>query len=57
MKKEDLSSTNEQQSTAILWFDLFSNNQHLESPPSFIWWCGTFMKAITRLGRVVMVIQ
>jgi hypothetical protein len=44
----------------ILWFDLFSNNQHLNGfhvAPPFCWWCGTFMQAIKKIGRTVMVLS
>lgn len=44
----------------ILWFDLFSNNQHLNGfhvTPPFCWWCGTFMEAIKSIGRTVMVLS
>mmetsp|Transcript_3297 Transcript_3297/g.4554 ORF Transcript_3297/g.4554 Transcript_3297/m.4554 type:complete len:310 (-) Transcript_3297:10-939(-) len=42
----------------VLWFDLFSNNQHgLDAPPPFEWWCDTFMTAIKTLGRVVMIME
>ena len=44
--------------TFVLWFDLFSNNQHgLDAPPPFEWWCDTFMNAIKTLGRVVMIME
>lgn len=46
------------QETIYFWFDLFSNNQCLESkPPPFEWWCQTFSKAIASIGSFVMVID
>eukprot|EP01035_Chromulina_nebulosa_P031752 gene31752-42345_t len=42
----------------VLWFDLFSNNQHgLDAPPPFEWWCETFMNAVKTLGKVVMIME
>jgi len=42
----------------VLWFDLFSNNQHgLDEPPPFEWWCETFMGAIRDIGHVVMIME
>lgn len=37
----------------IIWFDLFSNNQHgLDvNPPPFGWWCHTFLNAIKNIGK------
>tara|TARA_A100001015_G_scaffold320042_1_gene445009 strand:+ start:1376 stop:4126 length:2751 start_codon:yes stop_codon:yes gene_type:complete len=41
----------------IIWFDLFSNNQIKAPNLPFDWWQNTFMEAIKRLGRVVMVLS
>jgi hypothetical protein len=32
-----------------LWFDLFTNNQHLAPELPFEWWCGTFKPAISMI--------
>jgi hypothetical protein len=40
----------------IVWFDLFSNNQHKAVDLDFDWWCGTFKSAIQQFGRTVMVL-
>jgi tetratricopeptide (TPR) repeat protein len=39
----------------VVWFDLFSNNQHSTWIRPFEWWCGTFRSAIAEFGHVVMV--
>eukprot|EP01031_Cornospumella_fuschlensis_P026840 gene26840-32438_t len=39
----------------VIWFDLFSNNQHDTTEKDFDWWCGTFKGAIRDLGKTVMV--
>jgi tetratricopeptide (TPR) repeat protein len=39
----------------VIWFDLFSNNQHSTESRPFEWWCGTFKSAIAEFGHVVMV--
>ena len=44
-------------SETFYWFDLFSNNQHLNDPPPFEWWCETFMNAVQNIGRVIMVME
>ena len=40
-----------------IWFDLFSNNQHKAPNLPFEWWSDTFLNAIGKLGRVVMVLS
>jgi tetratricopeptide (TPR) repeat protein len=40
-----------------LWFDLFSNNQHSAPNLPFEWWKDTFMNAIGKLDRVVMILS
>jgi len=40
----------------IIWFDLFSNNQHKAVDLDFDWWCGTFKSAISEFQHVVMVL-
>ena len=40
-----------------IWFDLFSNDQNNSPDLPFEWWKETFMNAISKLGRVVMVIS
>lgn len=41
----------------IIWFDLFSNNQHKTSSMEFDWWCNTFKSSIANIGHVVMVLS
>ena len=41
----------------IIWFDLFSNNQHDTGVKPFEWWQKTFRSAISQFGRVVMVLS
>jgi len=40
----------------IIWFDLFSNNQHKAVDLDFHWWCNTFKSAIKDFGSTVMVL-
>jgi len=40
----------------IVWFDLFSNNQHRAVSLDFDWWCGTFMSAIEEFGNTLMIL-
>ncbi len=40
-----------------IWFDLFSNNQHKAPNLPFEWWRDTFLNAIGKIGRVVMVLS
>jgi len=40
-----------------IWFDLFSNNQHLAGNLPFEWWTNTFKSAIKQFGRTVMVLS
>ena len=42
---------------AILWFDLFSNDQNKAPDLDFYWWSSTFKSAIQDFGRVVMVLS
>jgi len=44
------------QSDAVIWFDLFSNNQHQTSVHPFEWWCDTFQSAIRDFGHVILVL-
>jgi tetratricopeptide (TPR) repeat protein len=39
----------------IIWFDLFSNNQHFTMDYDFSWWSNTFKSAIAEFGHTVMV--
>jgi len=39
----------------IIWFDMFSNNQHKAVDLDFAWWCNTFKSAIKDFGHTVMV--
>lgn len=40
---------------ALIWFDLFSNNQHKAPNLTFEWWCGTFKSAIGEFKHTLMV--
>lgn len=40
-----------------VWFDLFSNNQHVAPERSFSWWSSTFRSAIAKMGRTVLVLS
>ena len=40
----------------IIWFDIFSNNQHKTLDLDFNWWATTFKSAIISFGRTVMVL-
>ena len=40
----------------IIWFDLFSNNQHSAPNLDFDWWSTTFRSAIAEFGYVVVVL-
>ena len=44
------------QSDAVIWFDLFSNNQHQTSIRPFEWWCNTFQSAIRDFGHTILVL-
>ena len=41
--------------STIIWFDLFSNNQHKAVDLDFYWWSTTFKSAIEQFGHTVMV--
>lgn len=43
--------------STILWFDLFSNNQHAAVDLDFGWWSTTFKSAIAKFGRTVVVLS
>ena len=36
----------DEEETVVVWFDLFSNNQHKAPDNDFFWWSNTFMSAI-----------
>ena len=40
----------------IVWFDLFSNNQHKAVDLNFDWWCNTFRSAIQDFGSTLMIL-
>eukprot|EP01036_Dinobryon_divergens_P062025 gene62025-biopygen39394 len=40
----------------IIWFDVFSVNQHVEVNLDFAWWSTSFKSAIRDFGRTVMVL-
>lgn len=40
---------------AIVWFDVFSNNQHIAPNLDFNWWSTTFQSAIDQFGHTVVV--
>lgn len=42
-------------SDIVIWFDLFSNNQHKAVDLDFDYWANTFQEAIKEFGRTVMV--
>ena len=41
----------------IIWFDLFSNNQHKAPELPYEWWTTVFKTAIADFGRTVMVVD
>ena len=41
----------------IVWFDLFTNNQHMSAHMNFDWWSTTFKSAIAEFGHTVMVMS
>jgi tetratricopeptide (TPR) repeat protein len=41
----------------VVWFDVFSVNQHSTGEKDFSWWSGTFQEAIKRFGHTVMVLS
>ena len=47
----------EDEPEAVIWFDLFSNNQHKAVDLDFHWWSTTFRTAIEDFGRVVVVLM
>ena len=44
------------QPDAVIWFDLFSNNQHQTSIRPFEWWCTTFMRFIGDVAHTIVVL-
>ena len=44
-------------SDIIIWFDLFSNNQHAAPDLDFNWWSTTFKSAIERFNHTVLVLS
>jgi hypothetical protein len=42
----------ENQPDVVLWFDMFSNNQHDLEDKSFSWFQNIFMSAIKKIGKV-----
>jgi tetratricopeptide (TPR) repeat protein len=42
---------------AVVWFDLFSINQHKVEERPYEWWSTTFMSSIKEMGHTVMVIN
>jgi tetratricopeptide (TPR) repeat protein len=41
----------------VIWFDLFSNNQHKAVEFPFEWWCNTFQSAIKEFNHTIMVLS
>jgi tetratricopeptide (TPR) repeat protein len=41
----------------VVWFDVFSVNQHTTSQKDFGWWSETFQEAIRQFGHTVMVLS
>ena len=46
-----------EESDKIVWFDLFSNNQHKASVLPYEWWSSTFKSAIQKFGHTIMVLS
>eukprot|EP01041_Mallomonas_annulata_P001942 gene1942-3766_t len=44
-------------SDVIIWFDLFSNNQHITSNLNYDWWSTTFKSAIEQFGHTVLILS
>eukprot|EP01041_Mallomonas_annulata_P005449 gene5449-10948_t len=42
-------------SNVVIWFDLFSNNQHVTDDLDFHWWSSTFKTAIEQMGHTVLI--
>jgi hypothetical protein len=40
----------------MLWFDIFTINQHNTVTGDFLWWSTTFKSAIRSFGRTAMVL-
>ncbi len=53
---EALTSYFADEEDVIIWFDVFSNNQHKTASLDFEWWCETFKNAVQSFGRTVMVL-
>eukprot|EP01031_Cornospumella_fuschlensis_P036949 gene36949-44825_t len=47
----------ENEPDVVIWFDLFSNNQHKAVNYDFTWWSTTFRSAISEFNRTVMVLS
>ncbi|ORY34530.1 TPR-like protein, partial [Rhizoclosmatium globosum] len=52
-----ITENNLDESTTILWFDLFSNSQHNTAAKPFHWWQTTFLTAIKKMKNVVMILE
>ncbi|KAI9327140.1 hypothetical protein DFJ73DRAFT_142451 [Zopfochytrium polystomum] len=50
-------NTDGESSDPYLWFDLFTNSQHDTAAKPFEFWETTFMSAVKKIGRVLMVLQ
>jgi len=46
----------QEKDTAVLWFDMFCNDQNDLNKP-FEWWTSVFSNAIRDIGRTVMVVE
>eukprot|EP01041_Mallomonas_annulata_P005918 gene5918-11941_t len=44
-------------SDVIIWFDLFSNNQHITSNLDYNWWSTTFKSAIEKFHHTVLILS
>jgi hypothetical protein len=42
---------------AVVWYDVFSVNQHSTGEKDFTWRSGTFQEAISQFGHTVMVLS
>jgi hypothetical protein len=53
---EALKDTFRDKPDVVLWFDIFTINQHNTVTRDFDWWCTTFKSAIAHFGHTVMVL-
>lgn len=41
----------------FIWFDIFTNNQHVTATLPFDWWRNTFMGAISNIGHTIVILS